>query len=564
MHVCFVLDVSPSMAQRTLEGVSFLDAAKCTVEAIVKSRQSTDAGDRYFLVTDDAFSGWEHESIHFRETLAKLKPKAVKGAVNAWVAQGFKVLNAFRHLTGTDTYGYGRSPPRAEPGILLLFTDDSADALDARAWAPTENFNSEAWRYDQRLYVVQFTHRGLSPAASIARTTGGQLYSVNTFKGSQALIEVLNAAIKQPVFTAELLSDDGLQLPVSFLLDKRQRACSWPIPEELNEFNRDALMRTSNPIFIYRNYERLTQFAPPLEFPVDSYDAVLTREIENAFANRVDQQTWFPLTLKGHDKPFGALHWTEKSMKLLVCCYNYIELWESLNFTASLAYSDAERLRLNEKRFNEVMRTLPVCYSHILPSIMKRMKVFWPASNKLGSVPALTPATAQQLKLLYEQEFVFRKEIDFQFKALAELHAKRIANCCQAKSLNLSTDAFSIGRSSLKNTVYALTAQFFSLTTECPIGRMGDFQLTVEKVQEVRDPFQEIDAVRKPVNFGNPFRESVKKELSFIEDEADIHLPKFNQAAKPAMVKVPVKRPRGYKVQHEVAKFCKKQEPSET
>jgi len=547
------------MAQRTLEGVSFLDAAKCTVEGIVKSRQGAEAGDRYFLVTDDAFSGWEHESIHFRETLAKLKPKATKGSVNTWVSQGFKLMNAFRHLTGTDTYGYGRSPPRAEPGLLLLFSDDSVEALDNKLWVPGENFNTEAWRYDQRFYVVQFTHRTPSTASSIARNTGGQLYSVNTFKGAQALVEVLGSAIKQPVFTVELLSDDGLQLPVSFILDKRQRSCSWPLPEELSEFGRDSYTRTSNPVLVYRSYDRLPSFNPPLDFPVDSYEGVINREIESTFTNRIDQQAWFPVCLRGHDRPFGVLHWTEKSLKLLVCCYNFIELWESLNFTPA-PYNDAERMRLNEKRFNEVLRTLPVCYNHILPTVLKRMKIFFPASSKLGVIPALSPQMAQQVKLLYEQEFALRKEVDLQFKTLLELHAKRTASCCQVKQLSLATDAFSISRKNLKSAVFALTAQFFSLTTECPIGRMGDYQSAVDKHNDIRNPFTEIELERRPVNFGNPFRESVKKDQGFIELEADIHLPKFNQEVKPSVVKVPVKRPRGYKVQHEVAKFCKKQE----
>jgi hypothetical protein len=552
MQVCFALDTSPSMAQRTLEGVSFLDAAKCIVEALVKAGQTT--GDRFFLVTDDAVSGWEHEFMHFRQSLTRLKPQATRGNVNTWVAQGFQVLNAFRHLTGTDTYGYGRSPPRAEPGLVILFTDDAADGLNNHTWMPPSSFTSEAWRYDQRLFVVQFTHRGSSAAASIVRMTGGQLYSANTFKGAQALVEVLSSAVKQPVFTVQLLSDDGLITPASFLIDRRQRSCSWPLPEDLSEFS----MRTSNPVLVYRSQEKLPHFLPPPDFPVDSYEAIISRDVESAFRGAA----WFPVVFQGQDKPFGVLHWTDKSLSLIVCCYNFIDLWESLNSTASMPYSDNERLRLNEKRFNEVLRTFPVCYNHILPSLFKRMKVFWPASHKLSSAPALPNQIAQQVKFLHEQEFALRKEVDQQFKNLAELHAKHQAVCCEVK-LSLSTDPFSVEKSRLKAAVLALTAQFFSLATERPINQMGDYQSTVDKTHETRNPFTQADFERRPVNFGNPFRESVRKDLSFIEDEADIHLPKFDQVVKSAMVKVPVKRPRGYKLQHEVAKFCKKQEHSE-
>lgn len=57
--ICFVVDTSASMNQKTIQGMTLLDSAKAAIEHFVKirSRDPTSRADRYFLVTCEESMG---------------------------------------------------------------------------------------------------------------------------------------------------------------------------------------------------------------------------------------------------------------------------------------------------------------------------------------------------------------------------------------------------------------------------------------------------------------------------------------------------------------------------
>jgi len=57
--ICFVVDTSASMNQKTIQGMTLLDSAKAAIEHFVKirSRDQASRADRYFLVTCDESMG---------------------------------------------------------------------------------------------------------------------------------------------------------------------------------------------------------------------------------------------------------------------------------------------------------------------------------------------------------------------------------------------------------------------------------------------------------------------------------------------------------------------------
>ena len=135
MNIAFVLDSSPSMSQRTSEGISFLDCSKAAIEVILQARlrsASDYSNDKYLLLTTTrtpALSGWEHDRTHFHCTLKSLNRTTLEAGISLCAATtaGFGLLNAYRHVLNTDTYGFGRL--RAESGVVIVLTDRAAVTL---------------------------------------------------------------------------------------------------------------------------------------------------------------------------------------------------------------------------------------------------------------------------------------------------------------------------------------------------------------------------------------------------------------------------------------------------
>lgn len=134
MNIAFVIDTSPSMQQRTSQGASYLDCAKAAVEHSVKIRQRSgydSSGDKYHLIVTDAQfpirSTWEHEFLHFSKSLSNISRSTNCITLNQTLAIAFKQVNMFRHATSTDTYGFGRTPNKMEPGAIIVITDNQCE-----------------------------------------------------------------------------------------------------------------------------------------------------------------------------------------------------------------------------------------------------------------------------------------------------------------------------------------------------------------------------------------------------------------------------------------------------
>lgn len=53
MLIAFVIDTSPSMNQRTANGITYLDMAKSSVERLMTLREQNRFRDTYFLLTTE-------------------------------------------------------------------------------------------------------------------------------------------------------------------------------------------------------------------------------------------------------------------------------------------------------------------------------------------------------------------------------------------------------------------------------------------------------------------------------------------------------------------------------
>jgi hypothetical protein len=587
MNIAFVLDTSPSMSQRTAEGISFLDCSKAAIEVMIQARMrsATDyASDKYMLITtarNPVLSGWEHERMHFMRTLKALGRTSLEGGVTlaGAVTAGFGLLNAYRHVLNTDTYGFGRL--RAESGAVIVLTDKAGASLtrDQFRSESSSPFTTDIWRYDQRLFILQF-HNSFNQTAvpdtsPLPELTGGQTFLVSSFAAALQTGETLMAShVNFHVFTVHLMDEEKRVMPACFLMDKKMRTSFWPLPEDYLQVAGQLPPRTPNPICVFSTKNSYTKFQPPSDFPYEIYEMMVQttpKKVDVISKLRQPQGgtlfVW--LSLKDHPKPFGCLCVDSDCVKMMVFCYNFLELWECLDFYKLQLAPKSEKSKYYEERLNMFFRELPQYYAHLIPNVLKSMKLYLPPTLKFPTPSPLPADFVSQLKLLNKQENQVRKDAEINSKQLAEQHAQGTATCCSQYSHSLYIDITTIPRDEISTALTSMSQQFFcsEIRTEVLISRMGDYHEVLSKRGVLRDPYheREINLVLNADNFGNPFRKLTKETAQTIPmNEPDIRVPfQREETAGPDLqiqfVKLPVKRSRGFSASYERLKFVKRQ-----
>ena len=582
MNIAFVIDTSHSMGQRTSQGVSFLDCAKAGVDHTIKTRQRLvyeNSTEKYHLiVTDTQYpvrSTWEHDLCHFTKSLTTIKRVPQNLSLNQTIGLAFKHLNMFRHASSTDTYGHGRATSKVEPGAVVVYTDSQCEKLKPEEWrAPdSSEYTTGAWRYDQRLYVINlqaenYQVKDLKRIMEIAEFTGGNFYTCVSFRHMLNITEKICGNLNEYVVTARLECDEKA-IPLILLLDKRTRTNFWPIPEEFTHFAHSLPARTSNPIFYYKQTQVYSSFKFPTDFPYDFYGIISTRKFEEQFTvNFPSRPSYIPVFMKEHSHPFGIIALEETGTKFLALCYNFLELWDCLEFYRSPSAMKSERSRNYEEKLISYLRELPVYYHYPLTKAIKSMKLFLPSSFKFPSPISLSPEVTLKLKSLKELEFSAKIEMDRQSKVISEQHHSEMTSCCQSQKYNLYCDIYTIPRDHLQASISLMNSQFFgdAFTHEIPISRMGDYISFASKLQVLRNAYVEPGQEKvNPINFGNPFRGMSAQNMRdniIIADDPNISLPTVAKTqpaqTKVELVSIPVKRCKGFEAQLNTSNFCKR------
>lgn len=587
MNIAFIIDESPSMSQRTSTGPSFLDCAKSGISYIIKSRSRSSydlSKDTYHLITTDSEfpikSSYEHDFAHLSTQLSQISKKPKTLGINEAISVAFDQLNAFRHLNSTDTYGFGRNPSRVEPGAILVVSDNSLANVDPESWKTPKSseFTANAWRYDQRVYLIMlqscsyFAKESQEALTEIAERTGGAFFYCFSFQNMIGVCEKVCSYLNDTVFTINVENDEKTVFPLICKLDRKTKNNSWPVPEEFTHFAHGLPARPSNPKCYIKQIQMFSNLKIPAEFPFDCYEVAKTKKSQELLGSGYSAEAgYLPVYMRGHMSPFGVLAIEENSVKLLLFIYNFTEFWECKEYFRTTTGTNQERAKHYEERMNIYLKELPVYYRYALNNYLKKQNIVLPSFIKIPNSISLSTEVTLQLKQLKERETSLKSEIELIASQLALQHLANAAQCCEGARYSFATDIFSITKESLGYAVSSLKAQFFSrLKHEVSTAEMGNYLDASANSSSLRNAYLESGAEKlTPINFGNPFRASAAAaESNLLFDDPNISIPTQRLekvvAAKPQTVTLPVKRPRGYKLQLEEYKFLKRTSKSDS
>lgn len=401
----------------------------------------------------------------------------------------------------------------------------------------------------------------------LSESTGGSYFACYSFKHAVNLIEKLVNYLNNYVFTASLESDDRPIIPMILIVEKKNRTSFWPIPEEFTHFAHGLPPRKSNPVFRYKQNQVYSNFKIPQDFPYDYYELIRTKKFEESLAFYYPTRpAYLPIYMQGHVHPFGMLALDEQGgAKLLVLCYNFIELWECLEFYRNPLASKSDKSRYYEDKLANYLLELPVYYHYLLPKAIRKMKLYLPGALKLPNQIGLSSDVNLKLKQLKEQETNLKIEVDQISSMLTEQHLSGRAACCQPYKHHLYCDIFQIPRESIKAVISTMGTQFFGAAEkhDVPISKMGDFHSVLSKLPKHRNAYLEPESHKTlPINFGNPFKALKYGDNDKDSDDPNIsipsHTPEKIPQPKVQMVYLPIKRPRGFKAQLDQYKFLKR------
>lgn len=196
MLIVFVLDTSASMNQLATSGLSLLDVAKSAVDLFIKawSHDPAHRHDRYFLLRTAArgpppppspasaplpsraalLSGWKSSLADLLEQLKLLQAFELTDPGRA-LRESFDLLNTFRLLNDTDSFGRGRLPWMAEPAAVFLLHDggvlvSESGAPDHLVLPPSISVQAvlapEPFRWDQKFYSLTIRRAGATAGGS--------------------------------------------------------------------------------------------------------------------------------------------------------------------------------------------------------------------------------------------------------------------------------------------------------------------------------------------------------------------------------------------------------------
>lgn len=206
--LCFVIDTSASMNQKTANGQKLIDFAKFAVENFITKVRAKDPAartqDKYLLVTTDEDGvkvGWK-DTNNVSTFWSELRNLDANGLSNIGSAlqTAFDLLNLNRFDNELDSIGRGRLPWMIHPACLFVITDGgrltSSRLLKSEIELPGSSqpgslFINEPFRWDQRVFSLTLklpAHSDESdlnlkdPLTAICDVTGGRNYTVTSQK----------------------------------------------------------------------------------------------------------------------------------------------------------------------------------------------------------------------------------------------------------------------------------------------------------------------------------------------------------------------------------------------
>ncbi|VDM35001.1 unnamed protein product [Hydatigera taeniaeformis] len=358
--VCFIVDNSASMNQRTYQGTTLLDSAKTVVETLFKARVNKCRTDRYFLFTLNEYphnfrvcfafvvysrcfqlTGWRQscDLATFHAALSRINPNGTL-SLGKGIAYAFKLLNLNRMQTGFETYGLIASK------------------------VPGGDLTAGSHRWDYWLHGILLHNSGLietlydtprphplgpSASAFISCTqTGGEVFVLSDLRAIPQYVEAVNSKCHQGVVidlidisgnTIRLVPTEPIAIKQLVLLRENVKLPSfWPIPESF--FPTEELLtaklpsRPSNPVI----HTYLSREVPPKfmdSFPIDRYELESSRFTRKVIDCRDTSVIWpciVPKSGQHNDAPFGYCKLSPdfQTVHLHVLPYNYRELAELL------------------------------------------------------------------------------------------------------------------------------------------------------------------------------------------------------------------------------------------
>ncbi|KAL5966480.1 Integrator complex subunit 6 [Taenia solium] len=459
--VCFVVDNSASMNQRTYQGTTLLDSAKTVVETLFKARVNKCRTDRYFLFTLNEYpqnfrlTGWRQscDLTTFHAALSRINPNGTL-SLGKGIAYAFKLLNLNRMQTGFETYGLGLYISSIEPAVVIVVTQYYASfEIDSgiASKVPGGDLTAGSHRWDYWLHGILLHSSGLvetlydtsrphplgpSSSAFLSCTqTGGEVFVLSDLRAIPQYIEAVNSKCHQGV-VIDLIDVSVPKEPIAIkqlvLLKENVKIPSfWPIPESF--FPTEELLaaklpsRPSNPVI----HTYVSREVPPKfldYFPVDRYELESSRFTRKVIDCRDTSVIWpciVPKSGQHSDAPFGYCKLSPdfQTVHLHVLPYNYRELSELLcsvrlgrNYISIGELYDVNGLRMTETWISKLTNYLTSIPRYYYVPISK-------AFERLGFQGVIKPE-------------VLSRTFSFQFKNGLQRHQ----HCAQAEYEKLVRD----------------------------------------------------------------------------------------------------------------------------
>eukprot|EP00761_Pharyngomonas_kirbyi_P004161 gb/GECH01004165.1/.p1 GENE.gb/GECH01004165.1/~~gb/GECH01004165.1/.p1 ORF type:complete len:939 (+),score=200.19 gb/GECH01004165.1/:1-2817(+) len=445
MIIAFVIDTSASMNQKTAQGLTLLDIAKCGVEHFIKKRQQISSNrDRYMLFTceDDADraikSGWlDPQEMRsdgpFMESLKNLKALDMSDIGTA-LRRTFNHLNIYRLTKKQDSFAYGWHPGIAEPAAIILITDGcqltTQNGINGQLTLPViptaaDRLFTRPYRWDQRIFSFNLqlpsiedntkgksnttTQEQVPASKSLTEATGGECFALNNMKSFLQEVDRIVSTKIQPGVVVEFNfgGPQSSQLPISshFLNVLLLRNMNfWPIPESFRPMSSTAFVPQREPhpkVYVYcQEVDPYVMENIPFD-KIELESSILTRHI---LQQRI-QGCWqcFVTGSMGDDSgsPFGYIKANSAGtgVNLYLLPYNYPLLWNLLNdLRVNLKMMPSHKWSAD---FSSYLHTIPPYYMKPLKNALMQFgvnKSFVESINSNWQPPYIMSAELKSIK----------------------------------------------------------------------------------------------------------------------------------------------------------------------
>lgn len=225
--LCFVIDTSASMNQRTACGQRIIDQAKTAVENFISKVRSKDPSartDQYLLITtsrDDGLRvGLKDTPTTFWHELRNIQANGLSNLGFA-IQSAFDLLNVERHENELDSIGRGRQPWMIKPAAIIVITDGgkltSLRSIKSEielpgSTLPGANLINEPFRWDQRVFTLMLKYNATGETldsttpsqdntntdtlAALCDITGGRSFTVSSSSNLMETLQTIGAKVQ--------------------------------------------------------------------------------------------------------------------------------------------------------------------------------------------------------------------------------------------------------------------------------------------------------------------------------------------------------------------------------